>query len=100
MVAHIVMWRFKETAEGATKEQNIARVKGMLEALPAIISEIRRLEVRRDEGGGGKNYDAVLLTEFENFDDLERYQNHPEHKKVSAFVALVRDGRAAVDYSL
>ncbi|MBP3940550.1 MAG: Dabb family protein, partial [Christensenellaceae bacterium] len=29
---------------------------------------------------------------------LERYKNHPEHKKVSAFVKEVRLSRTAVDY--
>ena len=28
MIRHIVMWKFKETAEGATKAENLHKVKG------------------------------------------------------------------------
>lgn len=34
MIKHIVMWKFKENAEGCTKDENIAKIKAMLEALP------------------------------------------------------------------
>ena len=37
MIRHIVMWKFKETAEGATKAENLHKVKGLLEALPDTI---------------------------------------------------------------
>ena len=30
MVKHIVMWKFKDVAEGATKQENILKVKSML----------------------------------------------------------------------
>ena len=32
MIRHIVMWKFKEMAEGATKAENLRKVKGLLEA--------------------------------------------------------------------
>ena len=31
MIKHIVMWKFKEEAEGCSKAENIAKVKAMLE---------------------------------------------------------------------
>ena len=34
MIRHIVMWKFKETAEGATKTVNLHKVTGLQEALP------------------------------------------------------------------
>ena len=49
MIRHIVMWKFKETAEGATKAENLHKVKGLLEALPDTIPVIRRMEVHLKE---------------------------------------------------
>lgn len=43
-------------------------------------------------------YDACLISEFETMDALARYQVHPEHKKVSAFVKEVRLARTCVDF--
>ncbi len=99
MVKHIVMWKFKPEAEGLTKEENLLKVKGMLEALPEKIDFIRSMEVRLNENLNGKNFDAVLISEFDSLDDVKRYRVHPDHRKISDYVALVREDRASVDYT-
>lgn len=100
MVRHIVMWKFKDKAEGLTKQENLAKVKSMLEALPEKIDFIRRMEVHFNENDNGKNFDAVLISEFDSLDDVKRYRVHPEHVKISQYVSLVRLDRASVDYTL
>lgn len=100
MIRHIVMWKFKNFAEDKTKEENISWVKSHLEALPQELPIIRRLEVQLNENKGPKNYDAVLITEFDNYDDLETYRTFPPHVAVSSFVAKVSEERACVDYTL
>lgn len=100
MIQHIVMWKFKDFAEGKSKEENISWVKSHLEALPQELSIIRRLEVHLNENKGPRNFDAVLITEFDNYSDLETYRTFPPHVTISSFVAKVSDERACVDYSL
>ena len=70
MIRHIVMWKFTETAEGATKAENLHKVKGLLEALPDPIPFIRRMAVHLNENPSPKNYDAVLISEFDSLADL------------------------------
>ena len=43
-------------------------------------------------------HELVLITEFENLTDLDQYQNHPEHKKVAAFIGKTAAKRVLVDY--
>lgn len=100
MVKHIVMWKFKENAEGLTKQQNLLKVKNALEALPEKIDFIRSIEVRFNINNNGKNYDAVLMSEFDSLEDVKRYRDHPEHKKISSYVALVREERSCVDFQM
>lgn len=100
MVRHIVMWKFKDEAEGLTKEENLLKVKAMLEALPEKINFIRHMEVRLNENDNGKNFDAVLISEFDSIEDVKRYRVHPDHVKISQYVSLVRLDRASVDYTL
>ncbi len=100
MIRHIVMWKFKEVAEGVPKEENLRKVKELLEALPKTISFIRRMEVHLNENPNPKNYDAVLISEFDSMEDLAAYTSHPAHQKISAFVAKCREGRASVDYTI
>ena len=100
MIRHIVMWKFKEVAEGVPKEENLRKVKGLLGALPETISFIRRMEVHLNENPNPKNYDAVLISEFDSMEDLAAYTSHPAHRNISAFVAKCREDRASADYTI
>jgi len=92
------MWKFADTAMGRTKEENMEIVRDSLQKLPPVIAEIKSLEIGKDVLRSEMSYDMVLLMGFESLEDLERYQNHPEHKKVSEYVKKVRCGRATVDF--
>lgn len=43
-------------------------------------------------------YNAILISEFETMEDLEKYKNNPEHLKVSALCKKIRIDRKAIDY--
>lgn len=98
MIKHIVMWKFKDFAEGKSKEENINKVRTMLEALPEKIDYIRQMEVKVNINPKAGMYDAVLISAFDSIEDVNNYRVHPEHKKISEFVALIREDRASVDY--
>jgi hypothetical protein len=99
MVKHIVMWQFKDEAEGKSKAENCRYIKEQLESLPAVIPFIRKLEVGINEYTTPMSSDMVLVTEFDSKDDLDLYAVHPEHVKVSDFVSKVRLSRSVVDYT-
>ncbi len=100
MIKHIVMWKFKDYAEGADKKENILKVKNMLEALPEKIGFIREMKVEINVNPKESMFDAVLFSAFDSLEDVERYRVHPEHKKISSFVALIRTDRASVDFEV
>jgi hypothetical protein len=100
MIKHIVMWRLKETAEGANAAENARKMKAMLEGLPSVIGEIRRLEVGINLIDSPDGSDVVLSSDFDSRSDLERYLQHPEHKRVSEFVGKIRSERRFVDYEV
>ena len=70
----------------------------MLEALPEKIDIIREMKVEINVNPKKTMYDAILLSAFDSIEDVERYRVHPEHKKISEFVSLIRENRASVDY--
>jgi hypothetical protein len=92
------MWKFKDEAEGHTRAENCQIIKKGLESLPTLIPFIRRLEVGINEYPGAMSSDMVLITEFDSKDDLDIYAGHPDHVKVSEYVAKVRESRTVVDY--
>ena len=98
MVKHIVMWRLKEEALGATKEENARKLKESLEALVDKIEELNAAEVGFNFNPSDAAFDVVLYSEFEDREGLEAYQKHPEHVKIVEFVGEIRTDRAVVDY--
>lgn len=98
MIKHIVMWRLKDSAAGAGKEENARRLKEALHALEGVIDELKAVEVGINFNPSPAAFDVVLYSEFEDREGLEAYQNHPEHLKIVDFVGEIRSDRAVVDY--
>ncbi len=98
MLKHIVVWKFRESAEGATREENLKTAKRLLEMLPSRIREIRRFEVGIDVSQGEQSYDLVLSSEFSDGQALHAYQVHPDHVRLVEFLRKVHQGRIVVDY--
>lgn len=92
MIKHIVMWKFKEN-----QEETMNQFLQGLNDLKDIIPEIKSMETGVNINPKNE-YDAILISEFENFEDLEKYKNHPEHIKVSNLCKSIRIDRQAIDY--
>lgn len=101
MIRHVVMFKFKDEAEGRSKAENLALTKEMLEKLPSTIAQIRYQQVALNSAGADQtNYDLCLICDFDSFEDLNSYIVHPDHKAVGAFMRPLRLERACVDYEL
>ena len=100
MIKHVVMWKFKESAEGASKAANVQIFKDGLEALIPIIPQIIDLEVGVNEVESDASYDVILVSTFANMEDLKIYASHPDHVAVGDFCAKVRESRVVVDYTI
>ena len=100
MVKHIVMWKLKDSARGASRDQNALELKSVLEDLKHKIRVIKNIEVGINFNKSPAAYDVVLYSEFDSSDDLQTYQKHPDHVKVVGFVNEIRDERVVVDYEI
>ena len=98
MIRHIVFWKFKDEAEGHTKQENLEIMRERLYALKPIIPEIKSIELGFDVLHSGMSYDAALVIEFDDLAALKTFKEHPEHVKVSNYCKLVRTDRVSVDY--
>ncbi|MBQ8717480.1 MAG: Dabb family protein [Clostridia bacterium] len=65
MIEHVVMWKFKD-GEGRTREENMAYVRERLLALPAIIPEIKLMQLGSDVSRTEMSYDMMLVTRFDS----------------------------------
>ncbi len=97
MIRHIVMWKFKDSAEGKSKQENMKLVRDSLYALLPVINEIKKMEIGFDITHTDMSADLMLLTEFECVEDMREYAVHPEHLKVSEYVRKVIETRTVLD---
>ncbi len=100
MVKHVVMWKLKASANGNTKEENAKLIKEKLESLNGKIAGLLRLEVGINFSATKDSFDVVLYSEFKSKEDLNNYQNHPDHKAVMPFIGEAREERKMVDYEV
>ncbi len=94
MIVHIVFLEFKEE----NKEQNIVRVKELLEGLISKIDELNSLEVGINFDQAPRAMDLALHTTFDTKEDIETYATHPEHLKVVEVIKEVTEFSKVVDY--
>lgn len=94
MIRHVVLWKFKEGCQ-AQAEEFLTR----LAALKGEIPLIRAMSVERSAVPGSA-YDAMLISEFDTLEDVERYKNDPRHLAVSDLCKTIRTERCAIDTEL
>ncbi|MEO1287312.1 MAG: Dabb family protein [Chloroflexota bacterium] len=93
MIAHVVFLKLKD--------KSIAQeIKTKLDALPAQISEIKHYEVGIDEVESARSFDVCLYSQFESYETLTVYNDHPAHVEVLGFIREHAETVHAVDYTL
>ena len=99
MLTHIVFWKFKDHAEGADKDINLAKARVLLDSCAKLTPGIHRFEVAAAQPGHECTYDLVLNAQFEDPEALEAYQSHPDHLAIKPFMRAIRLERQCMDYT-
>lgn len=97
MVKHIVLFKLKDEVPAAEKLVVMNKFKEAIEALPAVIPVIRKIEVGLNTNPG-ETWHIALYSEFDNLDDVKFYATHPLHVAAGKIIAEAKESRACVDY--
>lgn len=98
MVKHIVAWRI---ADGEDKKKRAEDIKKNLEGLEGKIPGLLDIEVGINFSETEFVSDVVLVSTFGSREDLEKYQNNPEHKAVGqSYVMPYVKERRVIDYEI
>ena len=94
MIMHIVMFKFKEEAT----EAEIIEAKSQIEQLEDLVPRLQYIKVGMNFSDEERAMDMVLISSFENREDLEFYATHPEHLKVIAYLKTITAYTKVVDF--
>ncbi len=97
MVKHIVLFKLKNTDSPESKLEVMNNFKIAIEALPATIPFIRKIEVGLNTNPE-EVYDIALYSEFDSLEDVKAYSTHPDHVAAGKIIADAKESRACVDY--
>ena len=92
MVKHIVLFKLKDEVPAEEKLEVMTKFKEAIEALPAKISVIRKVEVGLNMNPG-ETWNIALYSEFDTLED-------PDHVAAGKILAETKESRACVDYEL
>ena len=95
MIKHLV---FLNVKKNLAKDEIAKEIKTRVEDLRHVIDVIVHIEVGSNYKDAPAGYDAAIYSEFNTKEDLQYYQDHPEHVKVRDFILEVTETRVFVDY--
>ena len=96
MVVHIVLLEFKEE----NKEENILKIKKLLEGLEKKIDVLNTMEVGINFDTAPRAMDLSLYSTFNSKEDLNAYSVHPEHLNVVEKIKELTLSSKVSDYLL
>ena len=97
MVKHIVLFKLKNEVPVAEKQAVALKFKTAIEALPAVIPFIGKVEVGVNINPD-EQWNIALYSEFKTLDEVKAYAVHPAHVAAAKLLADVKESRACVDY--
>jgi hypothetical protein len=80
-------------------KDEIEKVKNLLLSMNGKIPVLISINVETDIRGPEKSgYDIMLITQFNEFGDLDKYLNHPVHLEVSQYIKNAMEAGASLCY--
>lgn len=100
MIKHIVIWKLKSEAEGASAEENGKKIVGLFKTLDGKVPGLVSIESGVDFNRSAAAWDLGLVTSFNSKADLDFYQDFPAHVEIKKFIGKVSTDRAVIDYEV
>ncbi|PCJ39286.1 MAG: stress responsive protein [SAR86 cluster bacterium] len=97
MIKHIVCWKVDKPSLSKQYCENAA---ALLQQMREQITGLITLEVNADTSRADKSADIVLYSEFENWDALAHYNQHPLHLDFKDYLGPYVTERRMADYEI
>ena len=97
VVKHIVMWDLRDDS-AQSKSHLIALIQNKFESLLGKIPGLLHMEIGVDASHADYACDVVLYSEFDSYESLASYANHPAHLQIRQELEGIRIARHQVDY--
>lgn len=94
MLTHIVCWKYKTETTPAEREEHIAKLRDLPNAISGIVS----FKVGADVLHLERSFDTGLVAVYETRDALDAYTVHPAHQAVANLGKQIAERVVSVDF--
>ena len=98
MIRHIIMFKFTEVKNDSERLENTERMNLAFSPLPNKINAIKSYELVNNMKKTEFSYDLAIISEYNTWEDLKTYLNHPEHQKAISLCKDIKKEKAVIDY--
>jgi len=92
------MFKLVEVKDAHDRLQKTNKIKSTFAPLRNIINVVESYEIAINARETEFSYDIALISEFTNWENLEKYIEHPEHKKAIQTCTDIKKVKAVIDY--
>ena len=100
MIRHVVLWRLLDELRADSNSVDMAGIKRNVASMCAQIPGVLRADIARVGQGTSDSVDLVLYSEFENWEALQGYEDHPLHLEFRRLIGPLRSERRVADYEV
>ena len=100
MIKHIVFWKLKDSHEGKTKPEIADDLRIRITKLCESISTMKKFDVAVIGDENEMAVDLVLYSEFDSWEGLRTYAEHPDHVAFKSYIQERRTERRVADYEV
>jgi len=98
MIRHIIMFKFTDVKNDIDKQEKVNKMKTTFSPLRNIINVVESYEIAINLKNTAFSYDLAIISEYNSWEDLETYINHPEHLKAIKLCSDIQKEKAVLDY--
>lgn len=92
------MFKFSDTENDIEKSEKAEKMKSVFSPLRNIINVVESYEIAINSKKTDFSYDLAIISEYNTWEDLETYINHPEHQKAIHLCKDIKKEKAVLDY--
>ena len=100
MFKKVVMWKIKAEGNGISRRKTAEKIKAKLDNLSGIIHVITNLEVGINTSLSNECYNLVLISEFDNHEDMIIFREHHEYQKIHDYMEPLVVDKKVVEYEI
>jgi hypothetical protein len=98
VIRHVVIWRFKDEAKRGGRLHNLDLIRESVNSMRRAVPGLLRLDLGVNQTALPDAADLMLYSEFESWEALRDYEEHPLHYELRALIGPLRLERRVVDY--